>query len=152
MKQQYRKDINAPAQRVYRTMLGLDNISTYEQWTAQFHPTSTYEGNWEKGTRMYFVGTDEKGQRGGMISEIAENIPNRFVSIRHIGMLQNGKEMLEGPEVEPWAGMLEDYAFEEADGVTTVIVEMDVVEEYAEHFDTTWPKALGVLKELSENG
>ena len=75
----------APAQKVYNTMLGLDDKSTYEFWTAAFNPTSSYEG--ELGCRQqdHFVGTDEQGKRGGMISEIAENRPGEFVSIRHYG-------------------------------------------------------------------
>ena len=35
--------------------------------------------------KIMFVGTDEQGKRGGMISEIAENKPGEFVSIRHLG-------------------------------------------------------------------
>jgi len=52
-------------------------------FTAAFNPTSSYEGTWQKGSKIYFTGTDENGKRGGMISEIAEYIPNQFVSIRH---------------------------------------------------------------------
>ncbi|MEE3244859.1 MAG: SRPBCC domain-containing protein, partial [Bacteroidota bacterium] len=62
---QYKKEIQAPATKVYRTMLGLDNIKTYENWTAAFDPSSTYEGSWDKGSKIYFVGTDQEGNRGG---------------------------------------------------------------------------------------
>ncbi|MEZ5056262.1 MAG: hypothetical protein R2879_04420 [Saprospiraceae bacterium] len=50
-KKYYKIEINAPAEKVYKTMLGLNNKKTYEQWTAEFNPTSTFEGNWEKGSR-----------------------------------------------------------------------------------------------------
>ena len=40
-KLQFKKDINASAEKVYNTMIG---IETYQQWTAEFNPTSTYEG------------------------------------------------------------------------------------------------------------
>ena len=60
-------------------MLGTQNKSTYEQWTALFNPTSTYEGSWEKGSKMLFVGVDEKGEKGGLVSRIVENTPNQFV-------------------------------------------------------------------------
>ena len=36
--------INASAEQVYKTMLGINAIDTYNQWTAEFNPTSTYEG------------------------------------------------------------------------------------------------------------
>lgn len=149
---QFTIDIKAPAQQVYETMLGLGHIETYQQWTAAFNPTSTYEGNWEKGSKMYFVGTDESGKRGGMVSEIAENIPNKFVSICHRGILDGENEITEGPMVEQWAGGLENYSFEEHEGITTVMVECDEVadEGMQEYFNSTWPKALAKLKEVIE--
>lgn len=150
-KLQYTKEIAAPAQKVYNTMLGMDDIGTYEQWTAEFNPTSTYEGSWQKGTKMYFIGTDENGKKGGMVSEIADNVPFRFVSIRHYGMLDGDTEITQGEEVEKWAGSLENYSFSEHNGTTTVTVEIDVAEDYLDYFDTTWPKALDKLKELAEN-
>ena len=150
-KLQYSLDINAPAEKVYNTMLGLENIETYNLWTAEFNPTSTYEGSWEKGSKILFVGTDENGKKGGMVSEIADNIPNQFISIRHYGILDGDKEITEGPDVEKWAGGLENYSFQEENGVTTVTVECDMADDYQDYFDTTWPKALKKLKELSEN-
>lgn len=50
----FEKEINAPAQKVYETMLGLQGKSTYEYWTATFNPTSTYEGSWDKGSKNSF--------------------------------------------------------------------------------------------------
>lgn len=150
-KLQYKKDINASAEKVYNTMLGIDNIKTYEQWTAEFNPTSTYEGSWGKGSKIYFVGTDENGKKGGMVSEIADNIPFEFVSIRHLGILDGDKEITEGPDVEPWVGALENYSFHGESGVTTVTIETDINEDHMDYFDSTWPKALAKLKELAEN-
>ncbi|MHA7843528.1 MAG: SRPBCC family protein [Winogradskyella sp.] len=149
-KLQFKIEINSSSKKVYNTMLGIDNIKTYEQWTAEFNPTSTYEGNWDKGSKIYFVGTDENGKRGGMVSEIADNIPFEFVSIRHYGILDGENEITSGPDVEKWAGGLENYSFEEHNGVTTVTVESDVDEDYLDFFNTTWSKALNKLKELSE--
>jgi hypothetical protein len=146
----YKIDINAAANKVYNLMLGLENKKTYEDWTALFNPTSTYEGSWDKGSKMMFVGTDEQGKKGGMIAEIAENIPNKFISIKHYGILENGQEILDGPKVEGWAGSLENYTFSETNGVTVITVEVDTNEEYINYFDETWPKALDKLKELSE--
>ncbi|NIK90922.1 SRPBCC domain-containing protein [Mangrovimonas sp. CR14] len=150
-KLQYTIEINASADEVYNTMLGIDNIETYNLWTAEFNPTSTYEGSWDKGSKILFVGTDENGKKGGMVSEIADNIPHKFISIRHYGILDGDKEITEGPDVEKWAGGLENYSFQEENGVTTVTVECDMADDYQDYFDTTWPKALKKLKELSEN-
>jgi hypothetical protein len=149
-KLQYKKEINASAEKVYNTMLGLGDISTYNLWTSEFNPTSTYEGSWEKGAKIYFVGTDEHGKKAGMVSEIADNVPFHFVSIRHYGILDGENEITEGAEVEKWAGGLENYSFHEHNGVTTVVVETDIAEDYRDYFDSTWPRALDKLKELAE--
>lgn len=147
---QYKIDIKAPAATVYKTMLGLEDKSTYEAWTAEFNPSSTYEGSWDKGSKILFVGVGEDGQRGGMVSEIAENILNQFVSIRHLGIVKGDTEITTGEEVEAWAGGLENYSFEENNGMTTLTVDIDMVEDYIDYFDMAYPKALNKLKQTIE--
>lgn len=147
---QFKERINAPAGKVYDLMLGLNDKSTYEQWTAMFNPTSTYDGNWDKGSKIKFVGTDEKGEKGGMVSEIFDNIPNRFVSIRHYGILKGNEEITSGPDVEKWANGFENYTFEENNGSTTVTVDLDTTEDFLDYMNNTFPKALGKLKEMCE--
>lgn len=142
--------INAPANKVYDVMLGISNKSTYEQWTALFNPTSTCEGSWNKGSKMLFIGTDEKGEKGGMVSEIFDNIPNQFISIRHYGLLKANVEITEGPEVEKWANGFENYTFVENNGTTTVTVDLDTTEDFLDYMNQTYPKALGKLKEICE--
>ena len=147
---QFRKEINTSAQKVYETMLGLKNKATYEYWTATFNPTSTYEGSWDKGSKILFVGIDENGKKGGMVSEIVEHKPASFISIRHYGFLNEGIEVTTGEQVEKWAGGHENYNFQESNGITTVTVEMDTIDEYLDYFNNTYPKALDKLKEISE--
>jgi hypothetical protein len=149
-KLQFKVIINAPVTRVYDFMLGINSKSTYGQWTSLFNPTSTYEGNWEKGTKILFIGVDEKGEKGGMVSRIAENIPNRFVSIQHYGLVKADKEITEGPEVEKWANGYENYTFEQNNEITTVTVDLDFTEEFVDYMNQTYPKALDKLKELCE--
>jgi len=36
-----------------------------------------------EGSKILFVGIDEKDKKGGMVSEIAAHQPARFISIRH---------------------------------------------------------------------
>lgn len=146
----YTIDIKAPADKVFDTMLGIQDKSTYEQWTTVFNPTSSYEGKWEKGAKMYFVATDDKGKKAGLISEIVDFIPAQFVSIRHYGMLDGEKEITEGPDVESWAGNLENYAFEDHNGITTVTVEMVSSEDHSKYYDKIFPKALNILKAVVE--
>lgn len=147
---QFKTSINAPANKVYDLMLGISNKSTYEQWTALFNPTSTYEGSWNKGSKILFIGTDDKGEKGGMVSEIFDNIPNHYVSIRHYGLVKGNEEIITGPEVEKWANGFENYTFEENNGITAVTVDLDTTEEFLDYMNLTYPKALNKLKEISE--
>ena len=149
-KLQFKKEINAPASKVFDVMLGITNKTTYEQWTALFNPTSTYEGSWTKGSKILFVGTDDKGEKGGMVSEIFENIPNKFISIRHYGLVRADLEITEGPEVEKWANGFENYTFEENSGTTIVTVDLDTTKDFLSYMNETYPKALDKLKDMCE--
>lgn len=140
--------IRAAADKVYATMI--DPVH-YNNWTAAFNPSSRYEGSWEKGSKILFIGADENGNEGGMVSRIRENIPNELISIEHLGLLENGREITSGPQVEPWAGAQENYRFQHNDGVTRVFVTLDANEDFKEYFLGTWPKALARLKAICEN-
>ncbi len=146
----FQKDIAASAQKVYETMLGLKNKTTYEYWTSAFNPTSTYEGSWEKGSKIHFVGVDENGKKCGMVSEIIEHNPAKFISIKHYGFLDGDVEVTTGEQVEKWAGGQENYSYQENLGITTVTVEMDAIDEFIDYFNATYPAALDKLKEISE--
>ena len=149
-KLQFKISINAPVTKAYDFMLGIKSKSTYEEWTSLFNPTCTYEGSWDKGSKILFMGTDENGEKGGMVSKIVENIPNQFVSIQHFGILQGDKEITDGPEVEKWANGLENYTFEENNGTTTITVDLDMTEDFVDYMNDTYPKALNKLKEICE--
>lgn len=150
-KLQFKVSIAAPVDKIFDCMLGLSSKSTYEQWTALFNPTSTYDGSWDKGSKILFVGVDEKGEKGGMVSKIVENIPNQFVSIQHYGLVNAGKEITEGPEVEKWANGFENYSFEETIGSVTVTIDLDTIEDFIGYMNEAYPKALDKLKEICEN-
>jgi len=149
-KLQFKIEINATAQKVYETMLGLNDKKTYEHWTSAFNPTSTYEGSWEKGSKILFVGCDENGKKGGMVSKVEENEPAKFVSILHYGFLDGENEITTGEQVEKWAGGHENYTFQASNELTMLTVDIDTIEDYLDYFNKTYPKALNKLKEISE--
>ena len=149
-KLQYQIAINAPAAKVYDCMLGLSDKKKYEEWTALFNPTSTYEGNWAKGSKVLFLGVDENGVKGGMVSRIAENKLNEFVSIQHYGLVQGEDEVTSGPDVEKWANGYENYSFEENNGSTIVTVDLDTSDDFVEYMNEKYPLAMQKLKEICE--
>lgn len=119
---------------------------TYGVWTSAFCTGSYFVGSWEQGETIRFMSPDG----GGMVSEIAENRLHEFISIRHLGYIQNGVDDTESPAVKSWAPAYENYQLIEEAGVTVIKVEVQVTEEYIEYMERTFPKALEKLKELSE--
>ena len=136
-------DINAPREKVWDVLWQDDS---YRKWTSVFSEGSHAETDWKKGSKVLFL--DGKGS--GMIAKIAENIPNEYMSIQHLGMLNDGVEDFESAKVKEWAGALENYTLENKEGKTPLVVDMDIAEEYKDYFANTWPKALDKVKELAE--
>ena len=142
-KKHFHISINAPKESVWQTLW---NDNTYRQWTAVFSEGSRAETDWKTGSKILF--TDGKGS--GMVSTVAENKPNEFMSIRHLGVLKDGVEEKDSPEVQKWAGALENYTLRSQGDKTELDVDMDITEEFSDYFETTWPKALEKLKEVAE--
>lgn len=138
--------INARREAVWETMLGDEG---YPKWTEAFMPGSYFTGDWSKGSKMLFLGPGEKGEMG-MVSRIKENRLHEFISIEHLGVVQDGKEVGSSEAEKDWSGALENYTFRDKDGATEVLVDVDTIEEYREYMETAWPKALQSLKELAE--
>jgi uncharacterized protein YndB with AHSA1/START domain len=141
-------DINAPKKKVWDTMLGDE---TYRVWTSAFSPQgSWFEGDWNQGSSIRFLGPGKDGTPQGMVSRIKENRPYEYISIEHLGVVENGKEDTTSAAVKDWAGAHENYTFTEKNGVTHVEVDMDSDEKHRQMFEDMWPKALQKLKELAE--
>lgn len=113
--------------------------------------TSTFEGSWQKGETIRFISLDENGSPSGMLSKIADNRPHQFISIEHVGIVQDGKDITSGPEVEGWAGALENYTFEDlGEGKTKLTIDVDASGEFKDDMQQAWPKALAELKKIAE--
>jgi hypothetical protein len=139
--------IKAPAEKVYRLML---EDKTYREWTAVFSEGSYYKGNWEQGSKIHFL-AERDGKASGMVSRIETNIPNEFVSIEHLGIVQDSEEITSGPSVDPWKGCHENYTFETVPDGTLLKIDMETDGgEMDGYFSETWPKALTILKEICE--
>ena len=141
----YEITIAAPRDTVWRTMIEPD---TYRAWTTAFAEGSYYEGGWEQGDRIRFLGPDGSG---GITSEIAESRRPEFISIRHLGIIKDGVDDTESEEARKWAPAYENYTFEDAgSGATHLSVDLDVTPEFEAMMNEAWPKALAKLRELSE--
>lgn len=142
----YQITIHAPREKVWRTLW--DDV-TYPLWTAAFAEGSTAETDWKEGSKVYFG--DGKGD--GMVALIMENRENEYMSIKHIGLLKDGKEDLDSEESKAWGDSYENYTLKEVNEGTHLLVDMTsdrMPAEFQEYFAETWPKALDKLKELAE--
>jgi len=143
-RKEFRITINAPKEKVWETLWGKN---TYPAWTSAFAEGSTVETeNWKKDSKVLFL--DGKGN--GMVSTVAENIPYRYMSFKHLGEIKNGVEDTSSMQVSEWAGAMENYTLKEEGKNTEVVVDMDITEQFYEMFSQMWPKALNRLKELAE--
>lgn len=101
---------------------------------------------------MKFLRPDcTSGQVGGMTIQIAVNRHPEFLSIRHVGMIIDGKEVTDTPEIKAWAPSYENYTFVDL-GHETTELQIGVASEMATMFNEIWPKALAKLKAICERG
>ena len=110
----FKIDINSPKENVWNTML---DDKTYRAWTEAFAPGSYYKGDWNKDSKILFLAPGEKGEMG-MVSRIKENRKYEFISIEHLGVVNEGKEDTTSDEVKGWAGALENYTFKKKNCLT----------------------------------
>jgi hypothetical protein len=140
--------INAPREKVWDVML---SDKTYREWTKAFNPGGYYKGDWNEGSKILFVGLDPvTGKEGGMVSRIKESRKPEFVSVEHLGIVNNGVEDTTSEMAKKWTPAFENYTFTEKDGGTQLDVDMDTADEMKEEFEKMWPKALELLKEVAE--
>jgi uncharacterized protein YndB with AHSA1/START domain len=137
--------IHAPKEKVWDTLWNEDK---YQTWTSIFAEGSHVKtDNWKEGSKVLFL--DPEGN--GMVSIVAANRPNEYMSFRHIGVMEKGAEDTTSDKVKAWAGAMENYILNESDGQTRLTVEMDISDAYKEYFLKTWPKALEKIKEIAES-
>ncbi|HEX6226680.1 MAG TPA: SRPBCC domain-containing protein, partial [Chryseolinea sp.] len=141
---QFKTTINAPRERVWEILWGDE---TYPQWTSVFAEGSQVETDWKKGSRVLFL--DGKGN--GMVSVVNDNIPNEFMSFKHLGVWNNGKEDLETAQSKGWSGAMENYTLKTVNNnQTELTVDQDIEDDYKDQFLKMWPKALEKLKAMAE--
>ena len=132
--------INAPKEKVWDTLW---NDSSYRKWTAAFMEGSYAESDWKEGSKILFL--SPKGE--GMFGIIQTKVTNEQMTFKHLGEIKNGIE-----EPKDWRDATESYYLNEINGVTELSVKltMDANSEFEQYFNNTFPKALEILKQISE--
>lgn len=138
--------INAKKEKVWDTLW---QDASYRKWTSAFSESSyAVTDDWKEGTKVLFL--DAKGS--GMVSMVAENKPNKYMSIKHLGEVKDGIEDTTSERVQQWNGMMENYTLIETPDGTDLKIELEgkISDEFKDFFLNTWPIALEKVKELAE--
>lgn len=136
--------INATPEKIWKVLW---NDDTYRKWTSAFSEGSHAETDWKQGSKVLFL----DGEGMGMVSRVAENRPNEYMSFEHLGEVRDGVEDTTSERVKQWAGAHENYTLKKVNGKTELIIDMDINDEYKDMFAQMWSKALENVKKLSEN-
>ncbi len=152
-KLEFEVEINASVEKVWEKMLGDEG---YRVWTKEFNPGGSYyekehSGEFVAGENVDFLGPDQNGQLGGMISKVFEVRKYDFICFQHLGYNMNGVRDTTSEEIQTVFPSFENYSFEKLAGdKTKVSVYMESDPKYTEMFTGLWPKALAKLKEICE--
>jgi hypothetical protein len=143
--------INAPKEKVWKSLW---EDANYREWTSVFHEGSYAKtDNWKEGSKVLFLGPGESGKESGMVSRVAANRENEFMSFEHLGEIKDGVEDTTSEKVKIWAGAHENYRLKENNGTTELSVELDIDQAggFADYFKNTFPLALDKVKKIAEN-
>ena len=127
--------INASVEKVWQKLW---NKESYSQWTNVFCDGNYYKTDkFESGNRIHFL--TPKGD--GMYSDIVKIIDNQYVKFSHIGNINNFEEMPISDDEKLWTGAKEIYHLSTIENTTKLEVLADVVTEYEDYMNSTFPQA-----------
>lgn len=140
---QFSVDINAPKEKVWYSLWDDEN---YETWTTAFCEGSHAVSGWNEGDKIHFL--DPKGS--GMASRIVEKKPFDSMVFAHITEIVNHEEQPISEAIQQWSGCKEQYTLTEKNGVTTLVSEVESIEEHVDFFRNMFPNAMQKIKEIAE--
>lgn len=145
-KMTFNTTINASREKVWNILW---DDASYPAWTSAFCEGSHAVTDWQKGSKVLFL----DGNKSGMVSRVAENVPNEYMSFEHLGEVKDGIEDTESEQVKAWAGAHENYTLTTTGSKTALLVEMEcanVPDDFKDYFRKTWPLAMDKIKALAE--
>ncbi len=138
--------INAPRQTVWENLW---SEHKYPEWTSAFCEGSHMVTDLKEGSKVLFL----DGNGSGMVSKVAVNKPNEYISFEHLGEVKNGVEDTTSEQVKMWTGAHENYTLTGNGNKTHLFIELESVgmpTEFKDYFVKTWPVALNKLKAMAE--
>ncbi|SFE52067.1 hypothetical protein [Trichococcus pasteurii] len=134
-------EIHASKDKVWATLW---DDATFRDWASLIDEGTYMKGIMTEGNEIQFL-SSLNGY--GVTSLIAKLSPNEYVLFRHNA---DTKESGQQEREKEWTGGTESYSLSEKNGVTTLIVKIDVPQEQEETFRIRIPEALERIKTLAE--
>ena len=136
-------EINAPAEKVWKVLLGADYIKI---WYTAFGEGLEAKTDWQLGSKAVF--NDQKGD--GMIGRIITNEPNKKITIEYDGFMVKGQEDFTSEAALATKGSQETYTLVSASNGTALDITCDMDENYFDMMSGMWENAVQKIKKLSE--
>lgn len=134
-------EIHASKDKVWATLW---EDGTFRDWASLIDEGTYMKGIMTEGNEIQFL-SSVNGY--GVTSLVAKLSPNEYVLFRHNA---DTKESGQQEREKEWTGGTESYSLSEKNGVTTLIVKIDVPQEQEETFRIRIPEALERIKTLAE--
>ena len=134
-------EIHASKDKVWATLW---DDATFRDWASLIDEGTYMKGIMTEGNEIQFL-SSLNGY--GVTSLIAKLSPNEYVLFRHNA---DTKESGHQEREKEWTGGTESYSLSEKNGVTTLIVKIEVPQEQEETFRVRLPEALECIKTLAE--
>ena len=134
-------EIHASKDKVWATLW---DDATFRDWASLIDEGTYMKGIMTERNEIQFL-SSLNGY--GVTSLIAKLSPNEYVLFRHNA---DTKESGQQEREKEWTGGTESYSLSEKNGVTTLIVKIDVPQEQEETFRIRIPEALERIKTLAE--
>jgi len=139
---QFSIEINAAKENVWNTLW---SDATFRDWANVIDEGTYIKGIMKEGNEIQFI-SSVNGY--GVTSLIEILSPNEFVLFRHSA---DTKENGEQEREKEWTGGEESYSLIEKNGITTLLVKMDIPHVQEETFNDRFPRALERVKTLAES-
>ena len=140
----YQIRINATKETVWNTMLDAAN---YKEWAKAFSSDSQFKGEWKQGRYIQFIDPNMGGTKA--ILEILT--PYRRIHAKHVAIInKDGIEDTDSEVAKKWQGITETYDLNELDDHTELSITIHTHPDFAAMFNSCWPNALALLKDICE--
>lgn len=135
---EYQIQIHATAEKVWDVLFTQDSD---KNWKSAVNEGSFFEGNWEEGTIMKFLDSENNG----MYNLVEKNIPNQELKMKHIGWILNG-------ELSPqnWEDSTIEYLLKPNENGILLTAKINALDEFVDFFNSKYPQNFQNIKNLAE--